>query len=431
MRPSRPARRRRAAAVTLAVAALLTVRWFDARVEPAWPRFVPTWNGAGAGPNAAHFHHAALEAFVYDSPRQRAVRDRLPGAGPRRGSLDDPETPLALKRAAHADNAAALVWLHEATRHGYAGHRGDAWTRLPSDPAFPVLPDFVRIRELSRMAGGACDVLAADGHPGRAVDLALDVATWGVHLTHDPTLVEAMIGCIVQEIGWKKAEAHADALTPAQTRAALARLEAIPDAASFDAILRHETASGASLLRETFRSGDMALLGTDVRSADALAQRIAFHALELWHTRRGIVRGYMDAMEAQARVAALPFRQAQPEAARLAERLERGDGLTWVARVAIPNTVRAREALERRTALRERLRARLALRLWRERHGAAAPADLNALVRDGLLATAPRDPFSTDGAAPLRHDPATGRVWSVGSDGIDEGGRGDDTLPPR
>ncbi len=70
----------------------------------------------------------------------------------------------------------------------------------------------------------------------------------------------------------------------------------------------------------------------------------------------------------------------------------------------------------RREAQRGALTALLA---WRR---LGRPAAWKELVTAGLLATSPADPFST-GA--LRCKPGSSRIWSVGENGIDDGGAGD------
>lgn len=69
-------------------------------------------------------------------------------------------------------------------------------------------------------------------------------------------------------------------------------------------------------------------------------------------------------------------------------------------------------------ASRQLLITSLALRLYRLEKGSVAPS-LEALVAAGYLPTVPRDPFSPT-RAPLHYQ--KGRLWSVGPDGVDNGG---------
>lgn len=60
----------------------------------------------------------------------------------------------------------------------------------------------------------------------------------------------------------------------------------------------------------------------------------------------------------------------------------------------------------------------LAIRRYEHRNG-RMPHDLEVLVDNGLLATLPNDPY---GAGPLRYDPTRRLLWSLGEDGVDDGG---------
>lgn len=84
--------------------------------------------------------------------------------------------------------------------------------------------------------------------------------------------------------------------------------------------------------------------------------------------------------------------------------------------IATPHWDAVSETVFRRQAQGNALQVLLA---WR-RLGRAA--DISALREAGLLAADPADPFA-DGA--LRIDAKRARVWSVGPDGVDQGGEGD------
>jgi hypothetical protein len=81
------------------------------------------------------------------------------------------------------------------------------------------------------------------------------------------------------------------------------------------------------------------------------------------------------------------------------------------------------------SAARKRiLLARLAVQAYRLEHNGSAPSSLADLT-DGAspyLTAVPTDPFSPTGTEQLRY--ADGNVYSVGENGIDDGGTGDDGL---
>ncbi len=84
--------------------------------------------------------------------------------------------------------------------------------------------------------------------------------------------------------------------------------------------------------------------------------------------------------------------------------------------IATPHWDAVSETVFRRQAQSNALQVLLA---WRR---LGRTADIATLLETGLLAAAPADPFG-DGA--LRVDPERARVWSVGPDGVDQGGQGD------
>jgi hypothetical protein len=68
----------------------------------------------------------------------------------------------------------------------------------------------------------------------------------------------------------------------------------------------------------------------------------------------------------------------------------------------------------------ESTRLILACRIYKLEHGGALPASLEALVGPGYLDSMPVDPYS---GAPFKYDRGRGRIWSVGLNGVDDGGR--------
>ncbi|MBA3707422.1 MAG: hypothetical protein H0W83_01220 [Planctomycetes bacterium] len=70
-------------------------------------------------------------------------------------------------------------------------------------------------------------------------------------------------------------------------------------------------------------------------------------------------------------------------------------------------------------------RTACAIELHKRSHH-ALPSSLHELIDEGLLSDLPRDPF--DGGL-LRWDYARGRLWSIGTDGRDDGGVGDVSRP--
>ena len=437
----RPKLTRKNAAIMLGVSTLVGMRYIDANVEPNWPTYAPSYPKAMVGPNAASFYHAAIESLRYNP----AVRSHNAALGKLHPSdkrlrtawydLSDNAAPLELKRAAMLDNADALKWLHEAGTKNYYGNFDGSWLKT-HDFVAPTLsspvPNFVAMRELARTAAGSCDVLAAEGKHAEAFDRALDVAKWGIDLTHDPTLIQAMIGLLIQGIGQEKAAELLANLSPEDAKVALARLESLPPPATFFQIVRGEEAFGVGMFRDLAKAGDITPLASanspNSSVLGAIAGRAMYDGAIMFYTKRGIVENYTNVFDEYARHSAIPYREAKAPMERFAEKVERGEGLNYFTRIAVPNANRARWAFEARVAGREIIRTQLALKVYQSRHGGKLPASLGELSSEKILGQVPTDPFSTRAAEPLQYDQATGKVWSVGSDGIDQRGEGDDNL---
>jgi hypothetical protein len=75
------------------------------------------------------------------------------------------------------------------------------------------------------------------------------------------------------------------------------------------------------------------------------------------------------------------------------------------------------------------IKAQLAIAAYRGEHGRQNPKSLSELVKVGYLEEVPLDPFSENADTPLQYK--DGKIWSVGQNGFNENGGGDDDLPSR
>lgn len=416
----RPKLTKRGAAITIALSGLVMARWWYANLEPNWPSYVPSYPDVQnqTAPNAANFYRAAIESY-----KPTTLPENLRGKWT---DLSDATAPLEAKRLAAQGNTEAFQWLHEAGTKVYYGNHGGKW--LKTQPLTgPKLSDpvvnFVSVRELARTAAGSCDVLAAEGQHLTAVERALDIAKWGTDMTHDPTLIESMIGILIQGIGYKKAMEHMDSLSPAEAKAALERLESCPKPAAFADIVRHEEMMVANTYKDVFQMSNVRGFQEGPEAlTTGMAGQAVYNAMLLWYTKRGLIENYTGVMDEYARLAAMPYREASAPYEALMKRIDSGQGMNFLTRIVIPNMVRARWAYEAKAATQEIIRARLMLALWKAEHGGKLPTSLSELK------DIPLDPFSAGANQPLRYDSTTGKVWSVGSNGIDNLGTGDDTL---
>lgn len=111
------------------------------------------------------------------------------------------------------------------------------------------------------------------------------------------------------------------------------------------------------------------------------------------------------------------------EADQIATALENGIGREAIAMTT--DVVESFARGQRRNAAGYRAETiRLALRLYEMRHGKPAPT-LASLVDAGILESVPLDPYDHQ---PMRYDPKRGVIWSVDTDGHDDGGVDDDST---
>ena len=91
-----------------------------------------------------------------------------------------------------------------------------------------------------------------------------------------------------------------------------------------------------------------------------------------------------------------------------------------------------REVYEERIAKHQvpapQLLLELALQGYKSEHLGKFPAALAELVTANYLKALPTDLYAHDPSSPFHYDPAIGKLWSVGANGLDEHSAGDDSL---
>jgi len=142
-------------------------------------------------------------------------------------------------------------------------------------------------------------------------------------------------------------------------------------------------------------------------------------ALILRYSKQGLIDNYAGYFQEEIRRAQFPYQRAKA----LGPLAIPSDPLS---QMAIPDTGKLIVKTVRFTAQDHILLARLAVQVYRSEHADAAPVTLDALTQGNNppLSVVPADPYSLDGNTPLRY--AHGQIYSVGENGRDDGGRGDD-----
>lgn len=272
--------------------------------------------------------------------------------------------------------------------------------------------NLVYLRELARLRVRDGNLKLHDGDASGAMTAYLDTYALGNQVMQGRSLVCGMIGVLCQGIAVVSAPEALSGLSAKEARAAIQRFETIlSQQLPFDELLKKER-------QEASGSAELNLLGTDAFWENAPA----FRLVKSYLTTR--VKDAMDHAIVQTR---LPYQKNQGV---LTAETESRDIATLLHVGVIPNVNRAFHSYTARTAQARRVLLLLAVRAWQAERGGTLPPRLDALVAEGYLKQLPSDPLSTDGITAFRYDSKTGAVWSVGFDGKDDHGQGDDNGQP-
>ncbi|WP_395138647.1 hypothetical protein [Armatimonas sp.] len=234
----------------------------------------------------------------------------------------------------------------------------------------------------------------------------------GVQMYQGRTLLSGMIGGLCEGIAMAPAERTVAHLTAAQARAAATRLESLmAKRTTLEQVLADELATTQEQLRYY----------ADPRAQEQFWGRIPIVRI----TNEAMIQRYQQVMEQFRTEATQPFQKFRQGSDFSANPY---DPLMILAAQNVPNVIRASTTYTWRTVLARRLLLKLTLHAWQKEHHGVFPQNLSELVTQGYLKALPADAFSTSGHDDFRYDPATSKVWSVGWDGTDQHGVGDDTV---
>lgn len=273
----------------------------------------------------------------------------------------------------------------------------------------PTNPDWSKVRQLARDMSARTRTFQLQGQPMRATMSALDVLQMGQDVTREGGFLPRLVGLAIEAIGrdpledWNKT---VNALDAKEAKIAARRLENL---------LSREPKPSHTL---TVDKRDCLL---DLRRMMTNGQWRAFAALQngghsytgyLFASKKQLVQNYTAALDKGIAGADLPYSQL---------RVGPGPGsLTFFDPPNKPSKNRfgMNEARARTSA--NMLLLRLALRAYIAQHKVAPPT-LAALV-PGILKAVPTDIYN-DGK-PLFYQPrgAAYKLWSVGPDGVNDGG---------
>lgn len=346
-----------------------------------------------------------------DTPSYMAEARELPLVGEDTNDLPLPGEPWPQLEAAEqllARYRGSLEQMHQAAREG-----GQA--RFPTrfaDGIQMLLPHAQQLRAGARLLTLESAVAAHRGQTDKAVDAIVAIFAAAHSLEQEPVLISQLVRMALGGMARQRIQWLLSAVTLDDHQ--LARLDAELAASDYQRPLRQgllgERVIGIVAFENPETLGDEAALGrlSSIGSSD-----------------QAMYLKLMDEMIAAAEKTG-PERQQAIDAAEMRLRQLAG---TTSARLKYPLTLlllpalsTASQAATRNEAERDAIRVAVAIERFRLREG-RLPEKLDELVPD-FLASVPSDPFGT---GPLRYraDETEYLVYSVGSNGVDDGGQAD------
>lgn len=394
-------------AVLLAVAALFGGRklvrdWRRAEVLFSASRPAPQL----PTPNAFPEYVAAANA-IKDTSYNKALSSDTPrknAEAKRRFTLEE-------KQALLKKNGEALRRLRRAFAHEYR--------EPPIPPSFDVpLPYYARFRELARLLAFESEVKAAQGDAFGAVNSGIDAIRLGTDIPRGSAMIGRLVGIACESVGRKRLWPVLHRLDAEQARAASRRMLTLAERRtplwkSFE----EEKTWNQEILRdwhrnpETFNPSDFGTEGGEASGEEGASSASPAGPWLSWMLRQAMVN-YSDYMD---RSIAL-LRQPYPEQGPPPE--VPGDVLTSVlAPATIPASSRDTNSRTQNLLLV----IAFALQSYKSEYG-TYPKDLSALIPEHLPVL-PEDPFATEGTFKYRRSGNAYRLYSVGPDGEDNGGK--------
>ncbi|MBI2302337.1 MAG: hypothetical protein HYU66_25820, partial [Armatimonadetes bacterium] len=276
--------------------------------------------------------------------------------------------------------------------------------------------DIEAYQDLGYLLRLTAHVRAKERQWAEAERCGLDAVELGVAATHGAGLMSAHWARVLQSRGAAAAWDALPHLTAAEAHAASARLRGIrARQVPFWQVVREDGCSALAESVEYLRStprGELFRGLSDFDIDDEASFRPWIHRSVLWHRRRTVLRELSDDFSLTVEWAARPYasRGAPPK-------FRKGSVAVWYLWQPASSSL-GHTSGETRLAL---LQVALCLQAFRREHG-AWPVNLEALM-PLCLDRLPDDPFAAVGTFGYRREGGGFRLWSVGPDGRDDGGR--------
>ncbi|MCX6359352.1 MAG: hypothetical protein NT029_06090 [Armatimonadetes bacterium] len=363
-------------------------------------------------PNAYYTFDAAAQRLAGDNEIEIALKQMDPKKVP---AADEKRYAAADRAALVAANAPALDLLHTGFHQPYLAKPGRSFTA--------TFPELARFRSLARLCALASASATEQGRWGEAMERSLDAVEMGRMLPKGASMIGYLVGLACESIGRAQAWKCVEHLTDAEACAELARLERLRTRfVPYREVLTEEKWGTVAGLQELMRSREWADSSRQFFGSDSQVPPGAALLIFMRYPKREIVRNLMRAYDEEIGAAGagyMPSVQSYSPWEEDANRL----GLDPISRMLMPTFSQAafKDTLNR--ADDALLRAALALRVHRLRHG-EYPAGLFTLAEDGCADV--QDPFvSYSSNRDLRYRKA-GKgylLYSVGPNSTDNQGQ--------
>ncbi|HVF11092.1 MAG TPA: hypothetical protein VNA16_09835 [Abditibacteriaceae bacterium] len=329
---------------------------------------------------------------------------------------DQAQWPARYPRAAKVrwlrENARGFALFQQALR---AEYRHPPVRRTDSEG---VSPEMVQLRFLARYKAVESHARAESGDAPGAVASALDALELGIDMPHGAPFIEGVGGFAFEAIARQALDSEIAHLNGAQAAQAAARLEKlIARRVSWESMLREEKWAGLFTMRAAFdeaiqEAQEPLLFADPAAPPPTLPLQLRLLGMTGNYLSRRMLNEYVAAMDTLIARAAVPYPEHGPAPAVTSI----NPGLPHLIEVLHGGRFHhARGLAAARLAL-----TRLALHAYRKDRG-RYPAQLSELAPRYLQAV-PSDPFAAGPLQYARSGPRY-RLWSVGPDGRNDGGR--------
>lgn len=312
---------------------------------------------------------------------------------------------LAQQEKLVASNAQALQTL----RSGFSQEYMDMSPRSVT----ALFPYFAQYRSMARLLMLEDMVEAQKGDWNGAVNSDLDCLYMGEEIPHGSVLIGSLVGIACEAIGRKHIWRYIDHLDAAQTRKAIARLQAIQERhVPYADTITEEKYFGISALKEIFRDKKSLQGVFNAGNGNSGPPPIVYNLFYVVYSKDRIAHNYVNYMDQ------VIANSHQPYAAHTPDPPVPNDPIN---QILSPVFTQARFKDVENQTQNALLLVTLALHAYQVEHG-RYPQSLQELT-PAYLKQLPDDPFALKGTFQYHPSGTTYLLYSIGPDGKDDGGK--------